>query len=113
MYGTSVHRFVCVFCVCGIEPVPLWEQVRLKGPQYYLLHAMKLAFDLNLTSSIERARRWGSDLVWGSRGGHVCGDSPEWHDPGPHGYHGSNLELVKLIGQLLKNEWDMLSKNYL
>ena len=44
-------------CVCDIEPVPLWEQVRLKGPQYYLLHAMKLAFDLNLTSSIERARR--------------------------------------------------------
>ena len=39
---------MCV-CVCDIEPVPLWEQVRLKGPQYYLLHAMKLAFDLNLT----------------------------------------------------------------
>ena len=29
-------------CVCGIEPVPLWDQVILKGPQYYLLHAMKL-----------------------------------------------------------------------
>ena len=47
---------MCV-CVCDIEPVPLWDQVRLKGPQYYLLHAMKLAFDLNLTSSEERARR--------------------------------------------------------
>ena len=37
---------------------------------------MKLAFDLNLTSSEERARRWGSDLAWGSRDGQVCGDSP-------------------------------------
>ena len=50
---------VCV-CVCPLT-WPLLGTGNIKGTKYYLLHAMKLAFDLNLTMFV---RRGGSDYRW-------------------------------------------------